>query len=348
MRRKRGLTIALFFCMILIAAAAAGYLILKNYINKSNYVSDDTFTVYYDIPEESGEEFRDESAEAAIEQEIDPMVVNQEIQKEDYVYNILLIGSDRRDGSWYGNADTIILVSVNTNVKKIFVTSFMRDLYAVIPGIGAKKLNAAYAHGAGPLLVRTIEENFKLDIDNWASVDFDSMESIVDLLGGVDLELYQEEADYLNENLPEEPVLSAGQMHLNGKQAVQFARIRYVGQYDFERTSRQRRVLEQLARKVRGLGLSQMERLAGSILPLITHNVPDLELVQKLACIPEWIEYEIVQERIPYDGLYTYLGEQIVPDYEETIRRLQEMIYKTADEESSLETGGEASLTFEE
>lgn len=339
-RRSVGMVILVVFLILLIvlgAAAAAIYCVWKSYYGRSNYVSDNEFEIYQEIPkddeEEAGEGTQEETLDPDTAKELEAKIVSavagHTVQDEDYVYNILLIGSDRRDSSWYGNSDSMILASVNTKAKKIYLTSFMRDLYAVIPGFGAQKLNAAYAHGAGPLLVQTIEENFKIDIDNWASVDFGSMETIINSIGGVDLELYQEEADYVNAGNPGEPQLSAGMMHLNGKQAVAFARIRYVGKYDYERTSRQRRVLEQMVQKLRGLSLTRLNQFVTDVLPLVTHNVSETELVAKIASLPEWLGYEIVQDRVPYDGLYSYLGEQLVPDYDATIARLKETIYAT-------------------
>ena len=102
-------------------------------------------------------------------------------------YNLLLLGVDRREDDWYGNADAIILVTVNYDVQKIFLTSFMRDLYAEIPDYGVRKLNAAHAIGGGPLIVETLENTYGVTIDNYARVDFHSMTDIIDALGGVDM-----------------------------------------------------------------------------------------------------------------------------------------------------------------
>ena len=114
---------------------------------------------------------------------------------------------------------------------------------------------------------------------------------------------------------------------MNGEQALAFSRIRYVGYYDYERTSRQRRVLEQVILKARQLDLGQLNQLVSNALPLISHNISEGELASKLLKIPEWIQYEIVQDRVPYDGLYSYLGQDIVPNYAETIQRLHNTIY---------------------
>ena len=239
------LIILIIILLLAFSVVAAAYMIFKSYHEKSNYVKDEDIPIISSLPEgETLEETLDPDVASSLESQIQGEVGVIDTPESDEVYNIMLIGSDRRDTSWYGNSDSMILASVNEKTKTIHLTSFMRDLYAVIPGFGPKKLNAAYAHGAGPLLVQTIEENFKVDIDNYASVDFNSMATIIDMIGGVNLDIYQEEADYLNKSLGTS--FTAGNVHMNGTQAVAYSRIRYVGKYDYERTSRQRRVLEQI------------------------------------------------------------------------------------------------------
>lgn len=320
--KKKGLFIVFGILIFLFLIFTAVYIVWKFYYNKSNYIKDKDVSIHYEETKEDGTL----SEEDASKLEADLKAIDDiKAPSSNEVYNILLIGSDRRDTSWYGNSDSMILISVNEAKKTLYMTSFMRDLYVVIPNIGPRKLNSAYARGAGPLLVQTLEDNFKIDIDNYASVDFTSMAQIVNLVGGVDLELYQEEADYLNKSIGTN--FTAGMVHMDGEQALAFSRIRYVGYYDYERTSRQRRVLEQILLKSRNLDLSQLNHFINTALPLISHNLSEGELAQKLLKIPEWIQYDLVQDRVPYDGMYSYLGQDIVPDYEATIQKLHNTIY---------------------
>ena len=116
-----------------------------------------------------------------------------EVTRPSGIYSVLLIGSDRRDDSWNGNSDTMILMTINQNVKKIFLVSFMRDMYADIPGVGVRKLNNAFAVGGASLLERTLETNYHVLADNYAVVDFENMEDIINLDGGVDIAVRPEE-----------------------------------------------------------------------------------------------------------------------------------------------------------
>ena len=162
-----------------------------------------------------------------------------QLQETNDTYNILLIGVDRRDESWVGNSDVMLLVTVNPQKEKIYLTSFMRDLYADIPGIGVQKLNAACANGGAELCVQTIEENYQVQIDNYAMVDFNSMAEIVDSIGGVDIEISEAEMEYINNNIANQYSLAgkddpvyldhAGEVWLNGYQAVVYSRNRSTG-----------------------------------------------------------------------------------------------------------------------
>ncbi|RZS92357.1 LCP family protein [Cuneatibacter caecimuris] len=335
------ITMAVILGLILVTVGIA-YALLHHYHGKSNYQKDEEVSIVATIPQET-----QEGGSSAENQETLPEEVESSIQTEinkfdfpngDYVYNILLIGSDRRDTSWYGNSDAMILASINKKTNKVYLTSFMRDSYANIPGFKPNKLNNAYAHGAGPLLVQTIEENYKINIDNYASVDFNSMVDIVDLVGGVTLTISDKEAEAANGmvgqmcnlrgwNASEYLFQGGGTVHMNGMQAVAYARIRYVGNSDFERTERQRKVLEQIFISAKKMNLGELNDLANEVLPLITHNITETQLISLLTSLPSVITYSTDMDRIPYDGMYSVSGEMLVPDFPATIQRLQNRIY---------------------
>ena len=253
-------------------------------------------------------------------------------------YNILLIGVDVRDVQWHGNSDTMILLTVNHDTNKIYMTSFMRDLYANIPGYGVRKLNAAHAIGGGPLLVQTIQANYGVKIDNYARVDFSSLTAIIDIAGGVDIELSEAEVISANGNIAEQCALqgkdyeanrikAAGMQHLNGIQAVGYCRIRNVGNADYGRTARQREVLMALVNRAKSMSVGQLNTLINQVLPLVTHNVEQGTVLNLISQVPSFLSYEFVTGRVPYDGLFTSKNEILIPNMAETIKRLRETLY---------------------
>lgn len=248
------------------------------------------------------------------------------------VYNVLLIGSDRRDDSWNGNSDVMIVMSVNAGSKKLSITSFMRDLYADIPGHGVHKLNYAYAVGGAKTLMATLEDNYDLDIDNYAVVDFETMAKVVDLVGGVEIEVSDAECKVLNDYLTsmdaaDDYLPSGGTYVLNGNQAVAYMRIRYVGNNDYERTQRQRDVLSVIFASMQKLDAEQLTKLVDEILPNVENDITPVDMIRLMALLPGIGDYELSESRIPYDGLFTSQNEMLVPDFAQTKERLHEELY---------------------
>ena len=193
---------------------------------------------------------------------------------ENYVTSVLVIGTDGRTEDDKGRSDSMILVSINKKTKKITMTSFMRDCCVDIPGYGEDKLNAAYAYGGTELLMDTIEKNFRVKIDDYILINFNTFAEVIDAANGIDIELSDEEAQEVNNILISEVnelmgderesdlLEHGGKLHLSGKQALSYSRIRKVGNSDFERTSRQRRVMSELISKARSGGISFVRKVA--------------------------------------------------------------------------------------
>lgn len=271
--------------------------------------------------------FAEEQTETAAEAAMQSVLPNG---KE--VYNVLLIGSDRRNDSWNGNSDVMIVMSVNAGSKKLSLTSFMRDLYADIPGYGVHKLNYAYAAGGAKTLMETLEDNYELPIDNYAVVDFETMAKVVDLVGGVEIEVSDAECKVLNDyltsmNAADDYLPGGGSYVLNGNQAVAYMRIRYVGNNDYERTQRQRDVLGVIFASMQKLDAEQLTKLVDEILPNVENDITPVDMIRLMALLPDIGDYELSESRIPYDGLFTSQNEMLVPDFAQTKERLHEELY---------------------
>ncbi len=257
----------------------------------------------------------------------------------DNAYDVLLIGVDRRDESWFGNSDVMMLVTINDSKEKIFVTSFLRDLGVDIPGIGLHKLNAACANGGPELTVETIEQNFDLKIDNYAMVDFNSMRDIVDAVGGVDIEMDEDEVvvanDYIktmceanDDRFEDHEIKGSGLLHLDGYQAVGYCRNRFTGsENDFGRTERQRKVIHAIVDGIRDESVFGAVLTALKILPSIESDLGAGDTVNLLSKAPAIISYGMEELHIPYDDLYTIQDEMLMYDHDETISRLHATIF---------------------
>ena len=240
-----------------------------------------------------------------------------------YVKSVLVIGTDGRSLDEQGRSDSMILVSLNRKTNTISLTSFMRDCYVEIPGNGWDKLNAAYAYGGADLLMDTIEYNFGVKIDDYVSVNFVSFAGLIDAVGGIDLNITDAEAEEINTIMRVEvnnimgddqfaDMLSGGgNVHLNGKQALSYARIRYVGNADFERTERQRQVIELVMNKFKSFDPSVIKGVASNVVPNLTSNMSIGNMYLLSLRAPFVIGYDIQKIQIPADG--TFYGDDSTP-----------------------------------
>lgn len=228
----------------------------------------------------------------------------EQLQNKD-VINILLIGQDARPGEDRARSDSMILVSINKQRSTIHMTSFMRDLYVQIPGYMDDRINVAYRYGGAELLDKTIQENFGVTVDGNVAVNFDQFCTVVDILGGVDVEMDSEEAWYMNEKMDLGPV-EEGMNHLNGEQALGFARIRYITGSDFARTDRQRRILASIAQELKSVNAGQVLDLLSQVLPNVSTDLSQGELVSYLAAAATVYlgGGELISGRVPEDDAY--------------------------------------------
>lgn len=230
------------------------------------------------------------------------------------IINILLIGQDARGDHTVQLSDAMILCTVNKSAKTITLTSFMRDLYVQIPGYGGHRLNSSYAWGGMKLLDATLEKNFGVEIDGNVEVDFSGFIKVIDLVGGIDVELEAYEAKYLNDrgNWDYEPEtagtwsLTEGVNHLTGSQALAYSRIRYVGNGDYERTNRQRTVLKILMEEIKKLNLSQLNSLLNTMLPMVTTDLSQSEIIGYVVDVfPLLPDLTVNTMRIPANGTFS-------------------------------------------
>ena len=221
------------------------------------------------------------------------------------IVNILLIGQDRREGEETARSDSMILCTYHRKTGNVTMTSFLRDLYVPIPGHHNNRINAAYSEGGAALLARTLRENFDLHIDGNVEVDFSQFSQIIDLLGGVQLELREDEAAEINKETGSG--LSAGVQVLNGEQALTYARIRKLdADGDFSRTSRQRKLMNALLGSYRNIKWKDLLPLIDELLPLISTDMNYGRLVLlAMEILPKLSDAQITSQRIPADGTFT-------------------------------------------
>ena len=254
------------------------------------------------------------------------------------IKNIALFGVDSEDG--VGRSDSIMIATIDPVHDKLKVTSIMRDSYVNIDGYGYDKINHAYAYGGPELSIKTINQNFGLNIDDFVAVDFSSLPKIIDILGGITLNITDEELQYINGYIDDinqkdgtsSPHINySGEQFVNGVQALAYSRIRYTSGGDYERTQRQRTVLNQLFTSALDTPPSQYLTVINQLLQYVRTSMTANNILELAGKIVTLGGGSLEQERFPRDGYAS--GEMIngvyylVFDEVETKQQMMDYIF---------------------
>lgn len=236
------------------------------------------------------------------------------------IINIMLVGQDTRSRRYRGLSDTMILISVNPAKNRMAVTSFMRDSYIDIVslsgnGVYRDRLNTAYCTGGMKQLGDTLAYNFGVEIDNYIEVDFKAFRTIVDTLGGIDIELTKPEYEHMKYILNLD--VQEGLNHFNGEKALAYARIRKIDS-DFYRTERQRAVINEIFKQVQECSIKEILNLAETFFPLVTTDMSNTDITKYIIqLVPLLKKLDVETLRIPVDGSWTGInaGTEEQPKY---------------------------------
>ena len=286
-KKKVIITIAVILLVIAIPLTA-GLITVKHYLSKKNYEEETK-----DVNPEFTENLSDPNADKDISENID----DPRMWYNDNIINILLIGRDLGHGSkYYSRADSIIVVSINKLNNNIKLVSLSRATYVSIPGHGNARLNAAHAYGGSKLLIDTIEQNYKIRIDHYVSIDFNGFIKAIDTLGGVDIALTGT------------VVKGAGTYHLNGNEALEYARLREIDS-DRVRTERQRTILMAIFAKFKKMYstenystlLSKSTKFLDQVLPLVITDFTKSEIISQATIYAGYLKWPVTEAIIPRD-----------------------------------------------
>ncbi|WP_415298613.1 LCP family protein [Clostridium perfringens] len=257
------------------------------------------------------------------------------------ITNILLLSSDARPGEDVSRSDSIMILTIDNINKKLKVTSLMRDMLVKIDGHGEEKLNHAFAYGGPTKTIETIQNNFGIKLNNYVIVDFSAFVKVIDAINGIEVTVKDYELDELNKYIldgggSEEDLLpSPGTYNLNGYQALSYARIRKVGNGEYERTERQRAVLQIALEKVKDMSTVKLVSLLNELFPYVKTNISlgnAMDYGFTALNVGKKCNFEIEQFRVPLDsiskgGIINNKGWVFVIDKVETSKALQEFIF---------------------
>ena len=262
------------------------------------------------------------------------------------ITNILLIGSDARKTNEVGRSDAMMILTIDDKNKAIKLTSLARDTLVKIPGYDYEKLTHAYAYGKEKLLLDTIEYNFKIKINDYVSINFNSFIELVDSLGGVEVDINDKDISHLNDviansfkvynsknNQKPKYIRNSGKQLLNGYQTLAYARIRKLDTI-YNRDERQRDVLNSIANKLSNMPVSSYPSIINSILPYVDINMSIPKMIELAIKSKELYNYDIKQLEFPlkdyrYEAKLARNNSFVIKwDKVENIKELQNFIYE--------------------
>lgn len=324
--------------VVILAGTVLGYANhMLGKIDRSKNTGDQTLS-YADLLEdgEYDSSIADSTEELAkIQENYDAIKDLPLLESSDTITNYLIIGCDSRDGTNTGRSDSMIVMTVNRETQKIHLTSLMRQIYVIMPegsGHTDGMLNWAYAWGGADLLIETIENNFKIGIDHYVTINFESFETIIDTIGGVSIELSEAEANYVSKRTNSN--LTAGVQLLDGEQALVYARCRKLDN-DFIRTNRQRNVVEAVVKSMNGISVTQLNNLANVLLPAVSTDMTNTQILSEIVYVPTYATYPIDQLMLPIENMegmsytgrvYKYGAEMYSVDWNTNLPAISEFI----------------------
>ncbi|EOU1717549.1 LCP family protein [Clostridium perfringens] len=248
----------------------------------------------------------------------------KKVKEENHIKNIALFGIDAPKGK-VGRSDAIMILTLDEEHKVMKLTSIMRDSYVDIPGHGDDKITHAYAFGGPELAMKTLNENFNVNVEDFMAVNFTSLPEIIDKLGGVKINIIPEEIHHIP------GVTSPGEQVLNGAEALEYSRIRYATGGDYKRTERQRVVLEAVFEKLKSIPTKDYTSLIDDFLPYIETNMSSMDMIKLATDAAPLVKGNLETARFPLDDYCD--GKMIngiwylVYDRQATLNQIQEYIY---------------------
>ena len=318
--------IILAVLVLLVAILAVGlWIYMRSMLGLVNQVqeTDPTFaTTETTLPDDT----------TATEASTEPEQTWPQVVSTQNVTTFMLVGQDNREGEGeeqHKLSDSMIMCTINRETKTLTMTSILRDCYVPLPayaghGAGRNRINVCYnlgyqwtgsSKGGMEMLALCVEQNFGIPIDHTIEVGFDTFAQIIDLLGGVDIELTEAEAKYMTEEIGYVGDMEPGYQTLDGMEALAYARIRKIDpDGDFSRSNRQRTIINSLLSKCVKMNLWDLHKLATQILPLITTDMSTDEMSNYIwEFLPMLKDLTTVSQQIPLeksalDGAWSYKG----------------------------------------
>lgn len=348
-KNRLGLKIFIFVILLIIIIVLAAVGFVSSKLDLINY---DSGVPQTQMTEEEAKQLSEESTVIEDSYNIDelekleePIESTLEDYNDDKIYNIILIGTDERslDFVEHARADSITLLSLNKKEGTAKLVSFERGIGMPITAGEYEGywelLTHIFAYGGADMVVSDIRDNFKVDVEKYVHVNFNALIKVIDILGGVDVELTDREANHLNSiKYPyrgdagsEEHAFVSGTNHLSGVMALSYARLRAIDS-NWHRVERQRNVIQAISYKLKDADLVTLNNLCNEILPLVQTNLTKDDIAELMLAAPKFLGLQFEQMTMPERGTFGYMeglfGKSMIAlDFEKNSIILRDFLY---------------------
>ncbi len=247
-----------------------------------------------------------------------------------------IFGVDSRSGQLGEGtrSDSIMIISLDHGAKTVRVASIYRDCMVHIEGHNYEKITHAHSYGGPELAMETINENFDLNIENYVTVNFESVAELVDKIGGVDIDITEEEADILKSDYPD--ISEAGVYTLDGEEAVSYSRIRHAEGGDYRRSERQRTVLFEIFDKTKEMETDERLEIMNDMMGEINTNYSSTKIAGLLYYMSQYSEQDTTAfPEVFYGGTVDGAWVEVPVTLTDMAKSIHEFFYKESDYEPS-------------
>ena len=338
---KKSKKIIVIIAVILIAAVVGAVSFVNSKLDKITYDKNNDIEINSDIIDEADDEEIDTS-NLPQKEDSDVVLPEGEVSSDSDVFNILLLGTDERTKEFNVNAraDSMMILSLNLKEGTAKLVSLERGVGVPIEGRNIDLLTHTFRYGGAELTLKTVQDCFKVDVDRYVRVNFNMFEQIINAIGGVDINLTELECQGLNgqvyTNAKTKAYVTPGINHLDGYDALQYARIRFIDD-DWHRIVRQRNVIQAVVNQTKNLSILEINQVADTVLPMVMTNLTKSEITNLIFHAPKFLGVQIEQMTIPTaDTCWGAVGvdgrRYIGMDFEANAKILQEFFYGEATE----------------
>lgn len=327
---------------VVIALCAVGLLLISVFAAAAIYIDSKLDLINYEYLDDewiaaSDSDFTDSSDEfGKIDANAEVLLPDEAIYKDKNVFNILLLGTDERSKKFSTNArsDAMLILSINKKNDTIKLVSLERGMSVKMPNGKVDFLTHSFRYGGPKWVLECVRSHFKLDVDKYVRVNFKVFEDLINAVGGVDINLTSLEAKALNQEVDTNTEklsrwIYAGENHLNGYEALQYCRLRYIDD-DFARIKRQRKTIAAIKEQCKDLSLGELNDAADAVLPMVQTNLDKSQIISLMASIPQLLDSEMDDMTIPAEGTFKNLA---TVDFKANTLILREFLYGVTEEE---------------